>query len=481
MLQISSFSIEALNGVFNYQECSAQGSLKDLIILYGDNGTGKTTILQLIFHLLSVEPGRGHLTAIERVPFRSLKISFSDGTTLIAERKNSVSNVPIIFKLTRPDASAAVYEFIPEKIKDRVLQERIKHEMAKSSKSRENKVKHSSAVSMWLNTRFESPHSNAADHAVYIAALKRLDLRCYFMATDRRIRSDALEEANVNSRQTANIDNDDEGVIPRVRARYLREAMNNASRYINRQLIRASNTGSKNTNDIFVELISRIANEDLNAEKVNLETRVLTAKSELESLEIKNRRFSNLGIAPTLNFQAIKDAIVSATASKRNTEVLEKVLRPYIDSLDARLYALNPVGDVIETFLKLLNNLFKFKSVSFSPSQGFTICGISRDDSLEIEQLSSGEQQLLLMFCYLLISNEHQSIFIIDEPEISLNVKWQRELIDAMRLITKDSQTQILIATHSIELLTQYSDMVIQLDPEITNNKILSNATEEED
>ena len=47
-----------------------------LILLYGSNGSGKTTILNLIFHLLSPEPWGGHRTFVSRVPFRKINILF---------------------------------------------------------------------------------------------------------------------------------------------------------------------------------------------------------------------------------------------------------------------------------------------------------------------------------------------------------------------------------------------------------------------
>ncbi|KHD09288.1 hypothetical protein PN36_34135 [Candidatus Thiomargarita nelsonii] len=77
--------------------------------------------------------------------------------------------------------------------------------------------------------------------------------------------------------------------------------------------------------------------------------------------------------------------------------------------------------------------------------------------------LSSGEKQLLLLFCNTLIARDKATIFIIDEPEISLNIKWQRQLIRTLLNFTKDSQVQFLFATHSIELLSQYRSNVVKL------------------
>ena len=84
---------------------------------------------------------------------------------------------------------------------------------------------------------------------------------------------------------------------------------------------------------------------------------------------------------------------------------------------------------------------------------------------MDPESLSSGERQLLLLFCYTLLAREKTSIFIIDEPELSLNVKWQRRLIGALRDIVEDTPNQFLFATHSIELIAQHEDSVHRLVP----------------
>ena len=53
---------------------------------------------------------------------------------------------------------------------------------------------------------------------------------------------------------------------------------------------------------------------------------------------------------------------------------------------------------------------------------------------------------------------------MIDEPELSLNIKWQRKLLSELLFFIGDSKVQYLFATHSIELLTQHKENVIKLD-----------------
>ena len=59
-----------------------------LLILYGDNGSGKTTILRIIFHLLAPEDGEGHKTQVARIPFKRFEVDFTSGERVWAERKS---------------------------------------------------------------------------------------------------------------------------------------------------------------------------------------------------------------------------------------------------------------------------------------------------------------------------------------------------------------------------------------------------------
>jgi ABC-type glutathione transport system ATPase component len=117
---------------------------------------------------------------------------------------------------------------------------------------------------------------------------------------------------------------------------------------------------------------------------------------------------------------------------------------------------------LIQKFINTLNGLLNDKSVSFKLSGGFIIenkLGVKLDPA----QLSSGEQQLILLFCYILTERDQQCVFMIDEPEISLNVKWQRQLISSLLQLTEGAKVQFILASHSLELLSQHRNRVVKL------------------
>ncbi|HAV1455310.1 TPA: ATP-binding protein, partial [Enterobacter hormaechei subsp. steigerwaltii] len=57
-------------------------------------------------------------------------------------------------------------------------------------------------------------------------------------------------------------------------------------------------------------------------------------------------------------------------------------------------------------------------------------------------------------------------IFMIDEPEISLNIKWQRIIINSLLDITDGANIQFIFASHSLEIISQHRHRVVKLENE---------------
>ena len=86
---IRTIDVQDLLGRFSYTLQAPEPSSVDmarLMILYGDNGTGKTTILSALFHLLSTAPRGGHKSALANIAFKRIGVVFTNGLELSAER-----------------------------------------------------------------------------------------------------------------------------------------------------------------------------------------------------------------------------------------------------------------------------------------------------------------------------------------------------------------------------------------------------------
>lgn len=64
--------------------------------------------------------------------------------------------------------------------------------------------------------------------------------------------------------------------------------------------------------------------------------------------------------------------------------------------------------------------------------------------------LSEGEQQILTILGLVLITGEHDTLFLLDEPDTHLNPTWQREYSSLLHEFNlNDDNSQIIVATHS--------------------------------
>lgn len=103
----------------------------------------------------------------------------------------------------------------------------------------------------------------------------------------------------------------------------------------------------------------------------------------------------------------------------------------------------------IDELFHIINELFQDtgKTISISKGNNSTLIFHQNGDILQLEHLSSGEKQLLLILLKVFLLEKKPAIIFMDEPEISLHIRWQREIIDRIRQI--NPYCQIIIATHS--------------------------------
>ena len=108
-LFVKKIDVDELFGEYSYS-LSIDNPVVDfskLLILYGDNGSGKTTILRLIFHLLSPAMDRDHRTSLGRISFRRFAVELGDGTVVAAERPEGSLLGTYTLLVHRPDSGTA--------------------------------------------------------------------------------------------------------------------------------------------------------------------------------------------------------------------------------------------------------------------------------------------------------------------------------------------------------------------------------------
>ena len=82
---------------------------------------------------------------------------------------------------------------------------------------------------------------------------------------------------------------------------------------------------------------------------------------------------------------------------------------------------------------------------------------------LTAKHLSSGEQQILALLYKLLFNVKPDTLILIDEPELSLHVAWQQEFLKDLQDIIKFVGFDVLIATHSPQIIHDRWDLAVEL------------------
>ncbi len=145
------------------------------------------------------------------------------------------------------------------------------------------------------------------------------------------------------------------------------------------------------------------------------------------------------------------------------------VLAVYVQDVAQKLGVLDDIADKIDLFQNTVNKRFLYKKMKISQKSGFSFTDF-QGNSLDSTDLSSGEQHELIMLYEFLFKAEPGTLFLIDEPEISLHVAWQSEFLKDLQAISASTDIDFLIATHSPDIISNRWDVTVQLQgPEHLN------------
>lgn len=187
-------------------------------------------------------------------------------------------------------------------------------------------------------------------------------------------------------------------------------------------------------------------------------------KSDVSEIELRNKlaileeKRANL-MATGLVDKDDNDAVQVTDRIDGNTR---SVLSVYIEDVEKKLGVFDEIANKINLLTKIINKRFLYKKMTISRKDGF-IFTASNGSELSLENLSSGEQHELVLFYELLFKVPSGSLILIDEPEISLHVVWQEQFIKDVQEITRLANVDVIIATHSPDIIDGQRDLMVQL------------------
>ncbi|MCK8136800.1 MULTISPECIES: AAA family ATPase [Gammaproteobacteria] len=181
-------------------------------------------------------------------------------------------------------------------------------------------------------------------------------------------------------------------------------------------------------------------------------------KEELQALQNKRSELSSFNLLSSeqhLPAMRILDEIKDED---------RKVLTLYVEDTNAKLKPYENIYKKIELFSRILNSKrLSFKKIKIEAEKGFHF-ETDEKRPLKLTQLSSGEQHQVVLLYELIFKTKENVLVLIDEPEISLHVAWQKEFLKDLEEIIEIQNMPVVIATHSPQIIDGKWELTVDLE-----------------
>jgi ABC-type lipoprotein export system ATPase subunit len=182
-------------------------------------------------------------------------------------------------------------------------------------------------------------------------------------------------------------------------------------------------------------------------------------QQKLEQLEKRRSALKDVGL---LDQEAEETAKLSSL--QEDEELAKRVLPIYIQDVEQKLNVFDQdrLADKLQKFKDIINRDFYYKQMTLDKERG-VIFTASTGELLSPNHLSTGEQHLFVLFYELLFKTVPHSLLLIDEPEQSLHLEWQIEFLENVQEILQLVNCEVLIATHSPDIIHNKWDLTVGL------------------
>ncbi len=167
-------------------------------------------------------------------------------------------------------------------------------------------------------------------------------------------------------------------------------------------------------------------------------------------------------------FEQLKSQLDSMDLpSQEAGDTTTRVLRVYEEALDRRYGNLLNEFAAVRAYIDAVNQFLEGKRLVTALRQDTDSTPrlqVRHSDGRlsSLETLSSGERQVAGLV-YAASRIDTSRVILVDEPELSLHIDWQRKIIGAME--EQLPSKQLIVCTHSAVIGAQYADQMIELSP----------------
>lgn len=442
-MKLENLFIEKLHGIYNYDVDFNE----DITFLYGSNGCGKTTILNIVTSIVT-----GKIYELFFYDFKIIKLKYSNNDNVdvieIKRKQDDKNRLKIIFE-GRNETISKLDNLNFQSSRRKILLKEYFHE--------NNILKDISRLFNYVYL----PLSRSAYVDPIRSSRKNFWIEEEEIEEELYVTKDAsltrVQELIVNKILTIN--NEVNRLNNNFRDKILKTSINIYSE-------------KKNFSDIINEI------ENSNEEKIlEIQESYLNIMTNLKLInEREIEKYNNFFSSYIKKYEQITDEndekvkhfpinlVLQYSEISKIRKVVELAQQMEKDKKQAEK-PLELFCSTLNSFLSRAGDIDSKNIIIETIGQPGVYFKIpNNQNKLSVQKLSSGEKQLIIFFANLIfgVNDRKNGIFIVDEPELSLHLTWQKLFIEQTLKI--NNNIQLIFATHSPEIVGRHRDKMYKLE-----------------
>lgn len=426
---IKRFQIEELFGIYNVDIPFDD----DINIFVGENGLGKTTILNCINYVLQCDSDN-----LYHINFKRIIVTFQDKTKLKINHDEILTDAMFDINSRRHFIYNSDLEYDKSSFVSQVktLYRQLKinemdmnvHEMSLiiARQIRPFSVGNRLQIEKII-TELENNYEDDWEMIIQ----KKLKNNIIYLPTYRRIEEDFNKCMNNDMKYRNDI---------MKKISNLQFGMNDVEQLIKNTCDELRN----NTNEGFKEMTSNLLKNYVSMLKnKSKKVKVIRHKIEESKLRIIFER-----LAEKIDEDVKKSIIEFTNQSEKITDFEYSYLVIIINNLIEIYEKTKAMDESLDKFVCVCNKYLENNTFKYNP---FKIeCTLLQEyggEPIEFKNLSSGEKQIVSLFSKLYLSKDEKNIILFDEPELSLSIVWQSRLLPD--IIESNKCDFMVVITHS--------------------------------
>lgn len=414
-------------------------STEPITVIYGENGSGKTTLLKVLFAVLSRDEGT---LLRENVMEVVLKYKNENKEKVLSIKRDKNGGILWGSPNDLYDSSSilfGVYRGINEpnevKINDELTIKKLIDIIENDNK---NLLNEQGQIIRHLANTLKGTHSSRVMFDSLNKNLSKIVQNEYTLYRDL----DTLKSDN-----RINFLNDLEK--EHLSLNYVK--IDDIKQSIISKYIKGQNIVSEKIKTAFFETIEKTIEIDENQKDFSFPNDFNKKIEENKAFILKALPNGNSTLS-----KRIKQYIETQDEKLINSKIFRALLLEMIESAEEP----NPELESIMKLIKIFNqHLYKNKKLIVTQEEVYIDLGAGKRH--ELSELSSGERNLLSILTVFLIIGLNRNFLIIDEPELSINIEWQRKLLPLLSNLNPNAQ--IIVASHSPSIANQNTNFLSEL------------------